>query len=54
MTGRDLWDMKLHEELSNSNYTITKVPGGWIYKDIMSNNLCFVPTDAEFLIEDDN
>jgi hypothetical protein len=29
--NRDIYEMKLHERITFPNFTVDRVPGGWIY-----------------------
>ncbi len=55
MTGQEMWDMELHQELpGDSEHYILRVPGGWIYTpcDIDGTKIydsVFVPLNNEFL-----
>ena len=46
----DIYNMKLHEEIGVGDYTILRVPGGWIYKRIWEGciSIVFVPYSTEF------
>lgn len=62
-TDKELYEMKLHEEIivktsANDNsfikYRVTRVPGGWIYRQMaeideaVSLSIAFVPYSDEF------
>lgn len=61
--NRDIYDMKLHERITFSNFTIDRVPGGWLYTYLiehtypshsgrytgsLSATTTFVPYNEEF------
>ena len=56
MTGKEMWDMKLHETLLVENGAgfsteTMRVPGGWLYTyyndDVVTST--FVPLNNEFM-----
>jgi len=56
----ELYDMKLHDQrtlyhpgIDGISWSITRVPGGWIYSSPNTNNSVsvFVPFDNEFMKE---
>jgi hypothetical protein len=59
--NKTIYDLKLHECLyikqfiSSSNYyLIMRVPSGWIYKNLYTDEQSFVPYNEEFLNSADN
>jgi hypothetical protein len=52
---KSIYDLKLHECLIikrdySMTYRIVRVPGGWIYKYVETDQHIFVPFDNEFQI----
>ena len=55
--GKDIYKLKLHEEVQIGADFIRRVPGGWIYTEYTESlvgtgytcvSKCFVPFDNEF------
>ena len=46
-TGKEIWNMKLHELKDYGPFCIIRVPGGWIYSFVGYG--VFVPKDNEYL-----
>jgi hypothetical protein len=30
--NKDIWELKLHETITLNDFSVTRVPGGWIYR----------------------
>ena len=47
---KKIHELELHEELIIAGYTITRVPGGWIYQSLGAQEYSnvFVPFTTEF------
>jgi hypothetical protein len=43
-----IYKMKLHEQIGINNMMITRVPGGWMYREMRLGDSCFVPFNEEF------
>ena len=41
MKTNDFKNLDIGESKNTGNYSIVRVPGGWIYSD--SNGVCFIP-----------
>lgn len=41
---KDIWELKLHETITLNNFSVTRVPGGWIYISRLTSAVgVFVP-----------
>ena len=62
--NRDIYEMKLHEWIIFQNFTVDRVPGGWLYTSViehtypshsgrqtgsLSTTTAFVPYNEEFM-----
>jgi hypothetical protein len=45
---RTIYDLKLGEEMGLLFWSVTRVPGGWIFLGGINTSCCFVPFDNEF------
>lgn len=46
---KTIYELELHEDVAVSTfYSVTRVPGGWIYEDLQSLATVFVPFSNEF------
>lgn len=43
-----IYKLKLHENINFSSFSVTRVPGGWIY--VYPRSVIFVPYNNEFLL----
>jgi len=48
MDGKTIYDLGLHETLALDMFSVTRVPGGWIYRVAYKDTLVFVPYSNEF------
>lgn len=44
-----IYDLKLHEILTLDDYSVMRVPGGWIYHYMHADIMCFVPFDNDMM-----
>lgn len=61
METQSIHQLKLHESLivhtghgkggKQLEYRVTRVPGGWIYKSMITDHHVFVPFNKEFIKE---
>ena len=39
--NKDIWELKLHETITLNDFSVTRVPGGWIYRFTTQNDVNF-------------
>ena len=50
-TARKLYNMKLHDCITEGVYEIKRVPGGWLYIETRGASTTFVPFNNEFQLK---
>jgi hypothetical protein len=44
----NIYDLKLHEKIRIGDFTIYRLPGGWIYQSMIWDGSIFIPYNDEF------